>query len=107
MQALTSEQIRAVIARGKLRDTIFKALGIFCLALALLVIVALIADMAIKGSERFTLDFFLNFASRRATQAGKPFKLIMIACMRKLITIINAIINTNQPWRNNSPITTP
>jgi len=26
--------------------------------------------MAIKGSERFTLDFFLNFASRRATQAG-------------------------------------
>ena len=70
MQALTTEQIRAVIARGKLRDNIFKALGIFCLALALLVIVALIADMAIKGSERFTLDFFLNFASRRATQAG-------------------------------------
>jgi len=70
MQPLTTEQIRAVIARGKLRDTIFKALGIFCLALALLVIVALIADMAIKGSERFTLDFFLNFASRRAAQAG-------------------------------------
>ncbi len=70
MQPLTTEQIRAVIARGKLRDTIFKVLGIFCLALALLVIVALIADMAIKGSERFTLDFFVNFASRRATQAG-------------------------------------
>ena len=70
MKPLTSEQIRAVIARGKLRDTLFKALGIFCLAFALLVIVALIADMVIKGSERFTLDFFLNFASRRATQAG-------------------------------------
>jgi ABC-type phosphate transport system permease subunit len=26
--------------------------------------------MVAKGSERFTLDFFLNFASRRATQAG-------------------------------------
>ena len=45
--------------------------------------------------------------AQRLHQAGKPFKLIMIACMRKLITIINAIINTNQPWRNNSPITTP
>lgn len=70
MQPLTTEQIRAVIARGKLKDTIFKGLGLFCLALALLVIVALITDMVMKGSERFTLDFFINFASRRATQAG-------------------------------------
>jgi len=70
MQPLTNEQIRAVIARGKLKDTIFKGLGLFCLSIALLVIVALIADMVIKGSERSTLDFFLNFASRRATQAG-------------------------------------
>ena len=70
MEPLTNEQIRAVIARGKLKDTIFKGVGLFCLAIALLVIVALIADMFMKGSERFTLDFFLNFASRRATQAG-------------------------------------
>jgi phosphate transport system permease protein len=45
-------------------------MGIFCLAVALLVIVLLVSDMVAKGSERFTLDFFLNFASRRATQAG-------------------------------------
>jgi phosphate transport system permease protein len=70
MKPLTTEQIRAVIARGKTNDLIFKSVGIFCLALALLVIVALIADMVMKGSERFTLDFFFNFASRRATQAG-------------------------------------
>lgn len=70
MKPLTTEQIRAVIAKGKFRDNLFKATGVFCLSLALLVIVALIADMVIKGSERFTLDFFLNFASRRATQAG-------------------------------------
>jgi phosphate transport system permease protein len=70
MKPLTTEQIRAVIARGKTNDLIFKSVGIFCLALALLVIVALIADMVIKGSDRFTVDFFLNFASRRATQAG-------------------------------------
>lgn len=68
--SLTTEQIRALIAKGKLKDAIFKAMGIFCLAVALLVIVLLVSDMVAKGSERFTLDFFLNFASRRATQAG-------------------------------------
>ena len=70
MKPLTTEEIRAVIARGKFRDNLFKAMGIFCLALALLVIVALIVDMVMKGADRFTLDFFINFASRRATQAG-------------------------------------
>ena len=70
MKPLTSEEIRAVIAAGKLKDNLFKATGIFCLALALVVIVALIADMVIKGSERFTLDFFFNFASRHAGRAG-------------------------------------
>ncbi len=35
MQPLTTEQIRSLIAKGKLRDSIFKALGVFCLALAL------------------------------------------------------------------------
>ncbi len=70
MQALTTEQIRALIARGKLKDTIFKGMGIICLGIGLLVIVLLIADMVMKGSERFTLDFFFNFPSRRAAQAG-------------------------------------
>lgn len=72
MQAktLTTEQIRALIAKGKLKDSIFKAMGIACLALALLVIVLLVSDMIMKGSERLTLDFFTNFASRHADQAG-------------------------------------
>lgn len=68
--SLTTEQIRALIAKGKLKDAIFKTMGIFCLAVALLVIVLLVSDMVAKGSERLTVDFFLNFASRRATQAG-------------------------------------
>jgi len=45
MQPLTTDQIRGLIARGKLKDAIFKALGIFCLAVALLVIVLLVSDM--------------------------------------------------------------
>lgn len=70
MHAMDTEQIRALIARGKLKDTLFAALGIICLGVGLLVIFALVADMLIKGSERLSLDFFMNFASRRASHAG-------------------------------------
>jgi transposase len=33
------------------------------------------------------------------TKAGKPFKLAMTACMRKLLTILNAILKNNQSWK--------
>ena len=70
MQTPTNTQIRALVARGKLKDTLFRALGLICLAFGLLIIIVLIVDMAAKGAGRFTPDFFLNFASRRASQAG-------------------------------------
>jgi transposase len=34
----------------------------------------------------------------RLKAAGKPFKLIATACMRKLLTIINVMVRTNQHW---------
>jgi transposase len=36
----------------------------------------------------------------RLTAAGKPFKVAMTACMRKLLTILNAILRSREPWRN-------
>jgi phosphate transport system permease protein len=48
MSTLTTEQVRALIAKGKLKDNIFQVVGILLLA----------------------LGFFMNFASRRAGQAG-------------------------------------
>ena len=36
----------------------------------------------------------------RLTAAGKPFKVAMTACMRKLLTILNAMLKTNQPWQS-------
>ncbi len=68
--ALTTEEIRALIAKGKMKDTIFKAVGLLCLAIGLLVIFLLVSDMVIRGSERLNLAFFTEFASRRAGQAG-------------------------------------
>ncbi|MBC7943850.1 MAG: IS110 family transposase, partial [Burkholderiales bacterium] len=28
----------------------------------------------------------------------KPFKVALTACMRKLLTIMNAMLKNNQPW---------
>jgi transposase len=39
--------------------------------------------------------------TRRLEAAGKPFKVIVTAAMRKLLIILNMIIKTNTPWRNN------
>jgi transposase len=35
----------------------------------------------------------------RLTAAGKPFKLAITACMRKLLTILNAMLKKNQSWK--------
>lgn len=35
----------------------------------------------------------------RLTAAGKPFKVAMVACMRKLLTILNAMLKNHQPWQ--------
>jgi transposase len=34
----------------------------------------------------------------RLQQAGKPFKVILTACMRKLLIILNVLLKTNQSW---------
>jgi transposase len=35
---------------------------------------------------------------RRLVAAGKPKKLALVACMRKLLTILNVMVRTSQPW---------
>jgi transposase len=39
---------------------------------------------------------------RRLIAAGKPKKLALTACMRKLLTILNAMIRTTTTWRQTS-----
>ncbi|MBK6401467.1 MAG: phosphate ABC transporter permease PstA [Rhodocyclaceae bacterium] len=62
--------IRANIASRKTRDLVFAGVGILCLAVALLTIAALFADMIVTGWDRFRPGFFTDFPSRRAAQAG-------------------------------------
>jgi transposase len=39
-----------------------------------------------------------DFANR-LKDAGKPFKVVLTACMRKLLVILNTIIKNNSPWK--------
>jgi transposase len=39
----------------------------------------------------------------RLNAAGKPYKVVMVACMRKLLVILNAILKQNSAWKDNSP----
>jgi transposase len=34
----------------------------------------------------------------RLLAAGKPKKVALVACMRKLLTILNAMVRTGKPW---------
>lgn len=36
---------------------------------------------------------------RRLTEAGKPFKVAIVACMRKLLVILNALLKNGQSWQ--------
>jgi phosphate transport system permease protein len=68
--AQTPEQIRGLIAKAKRWDVIFVALGIIALGIGLLTFVALFVDMLIDGWARLRPEFFTQFPSRRAGQAG-------------------------------------
>jgi len=38
--------------------------------------------------------------AERLEQAGKPFKVMMVACMRKFLTILNAMLRTGTDWNH-------
>ncbi|MCZ7446906.1 transposase, partial [Agrobacterium rhizogenes] len=63
--------------RGKVRAVLFMA-----------------ALVAIRHNP--TLKIFRD----RLVQAGKPKIVAVVATMRKLLTILNAIIRDNKPWQN-------
>jgi phosphate transport system permease protein len=58
------------IARRKRYDLIFGLIGLAALMIGVLTFVTLFTEMAINGVGRLDWDFFTNFPSRRAGQAG-------------------------------------
>jgi len=66
----TREARRALIAKAKRWDLIFVALGIIALGIGVATFLALFLDMLVDGWARLRPDFFTQFPSRRASQAG-------------------------------------
>jgi phosphate transport system permease protein len=62
--------LRALIRKHKRWDALFGVVGVLALMVGILTLAALFAGMAIDGIPRLTGDFFTNFPSRRAGEAG-------------------------------------
>ena len=53
--------------------------------------------MAALSASRYNPTIRAFYQRLRA--AGKPAKVALTACMRKLLTILNAMIKANRPWQ--------
>ncbi len=52
--------------------------------------------MAAHSARRYNPQ--IKALGDRLTAAGKPPKVVLVACMRKLLIILNTILRTGQPW---------
>ena len=62
--------LRALIRKAKRWDTLFSVLGVLSLMVGILTLVVLFAGMILDGVPRLNAEFFTNFPSRRAGDAG-------------------------------------
>lgn len=63
-------KLRAIIKAHKRWDVIFGIVGLMAMSVGILTLVALFAQMFVDGFPRLSAEFFTNFPSRRAGQAG-------------------------------------
>jgi phosphate transport system permease protein len=62
--------LRKIIRSHKRWDTLFGLIGLMAMAIGILTLLALFSQMLLDGLPRLTAEFFTNFPSRRAGQAG-------------------------------------
>jgi transposase len=58
--------------------------------------------MATLTARRFNPA--IRHFGERLKAAGKPYKVVMVACMRKLLVVLNAILKNNQQWIANNGV---
>jgi phosphate transport system permease protein len=61
---------KALVGRANRQDRRFALIGFGVLVLAMATLMALVIDFMIDGVPRLSLDFFVNYPSRRPEQAG-------------------------------------
>jgi len=59
--------------------------------------VRLVLYMAARAAIRF--NPVIRAFAERLKKAGKPYKVVVTACMRKLLTILNAMVKNHTRWR--------
>jgi phosphate transport system permease protein len=64
------EEMRAMIGQRKIRDHLFALLGLVCMMIAVLTMLGSFASLLFDGWARLTPEFFTNFPSRKAENAG-------------------------------------
>ena len=67
---LKATRIRALIRRLKFNDHVFSLVGLVCMMVGVITLLALFTNLLIDGMERLHYDFFTSFPSRRAAEAG-------------------------------------
>ena len=70
MEPTAIAEIRRLIAKAKRWDLVFSLLGLLALLIAVMVLVGLFMNLLWEGAPRISWEFFTNFSSRRATNAG-------------------------------------
>lgn len=100
-----------LIHQRKFFNFLMKVLGLLSLAVALIVLLSLIVDLAVRGGGRIDLDFFTQFPSRRAAKAGilsawvgTLFVMLITAFLTVLIGV-SAAIYLEEYSKQNHPIT--
>ena len=64
------DSLGRIIARRKRQDFIFNIVGIICLLVGIITLIALVLQMAIDGLPRLDWQFLTSFPSRFASEAG-------------------------------------
>ena len=65
-----AEALRVIIKAHKRWDVMFAVVSVIAIAIAIFTLVAMFSQMVIDGGPRLTAEFFANFPSRRAGEAG-------------------------------------
>ena len=84
------EEMRALIARHKLNDHIFALIGLACMLIAVIMLLAAFLDLLVDGWSRFSWGFFTSFPSRRALDAGILSSWVGTALVM-LVTMFSAV----------------
>jgi len=82
--------IRLLIASHKRWDLVFAVCGVLALMVGILTFTALFVDMALEGVPRLSWDFFTNYPSRRAAQAG-ILSAWVGSCLVMVVTAVVAV----------------